>query len=375
MQRKLSLGNRYMKNCWLPYLHAEIHTNGVVDPCCKTQYFEGWSNITDYHNADRSEFEKDKTPICKACDVTSNQYSYKKQKINFYKNIMKWQEPETVSLKSINLSLDNVCASSCIMCNSSHSTTIAALLGKHEKVSWDIDLLDPYLENIEVLHISGGEPLQSPNLIKFCEKIKKTNIKEISLCSGLSSNILTKNLDALCDLNIPIFCRVSIDAPWDLNKWIRGLEQSDWEKNLSILKSRNIKIGWQITIGAYNVFALPELFDYLEIIDPDSQIMPSPIIHPNTHAVKQLPLEYKIKTKKKLMDYLKTKEKYREIIITASILLNQPSNVNWNYCKSIMEKLPFLRNESHNLDHFIEKYINGSVAEWPNASALKTEDS
>lgn len=350
-----------MKNCWLPYVHAEIHTNGSVHPCCKTQHFEGWSDITEYHTAERDEFEKKKTPVCSACDVSSSYYSYKKYRMHFYKNKLKWEEPTTVSLKSANVNLDNVCASSCVMCDSAHSTTIGALLGEHKKISWDVDLLDPYLKNIEVVNLGGGEPLQSPNLIKFCEKLKQTKIKEISICSGLSSKLLIKNLDALCNLNIPISCLVSIDANWPLNTWIRGLDQFDWERNLSLLKSRNIKIGWQITIGSYNIFALPELFDYLETIDPNNRIVPSPIINPNTHAVKQLPLEYKTKIKKKLINFLNTNKnsnKYREIIYTSVSLLNQSNDLDWDYCKPMIERFPTLRKEQHDLEYFIEKYTN-----------------
>lgn len=340
------------KNCWLPYYHADVSNKGITKPCCKIISPKWSTNFEEYQTIDRSEFESETLPIsCNACNVGPLDYSYNKQRMIFWDK-MKWPDPEKVSIKSLNINLDNVCASSCIMCSSEHSTTIAALRGENKKIILDVDSITPYLDNLELLHISGGEPLQSPNLVKFCEKLKHTNIKSISICSGLSSKILTKNLDALCNLNIPIYCRVSIDAPWPLNSWIRGLKQSDWEQNLSIVKSRGMEIGWTITIGAYNVFAIPELLDYLENLYPNKHIACSPIINPNSHSAKQLPLDYKLKIISKL-----EKQKQTEIINTSISLLNKENDMNWDDCKRIMEQLPILRKEPYNLEHFIKMYI------------------
>ena len=164
------------KNCWLPYYHAEVFNDGTTKPCCKINSSKWSTNIEEYHNIDRSEFESETLPIsCNACNVGPLDYSYNKQRMIFWDK-MKWSEPEKVSIKSLNINLDNVCASSCIMCSSEHSTTIAALRGENRKIILDIDSITPYLDNLELLHISGGEPLQSPNLVKFCEKLKHTKI-------------------------------------------------------------------------------------------------------------------------------------------------------------------------------------------------------
>ena len=342
-----------MINCWLPYYHAEILADGSVRPCCK--YPNNWIDSIDQYNIkDRSEFETPVlAPACKACDVGSNEFSYKKHRtIDFKKR--NWTEPTKPNLRNLNISLDNTCSSSCIQCNPYNSTKIGSLLGNQIKQSWDLNKLDTVLPTVECLTISGGEPLQSHRLIELCNKLKNYNIKEIGIPSGLSK-IRSLNINALKDLGIPVKCRVSIDAPWGLNEWIRGCEESDWLANFEKV-SNQFNIAWQITIGAYNVFSLPECLDYIETLSKHKHIQPSPVIRPETHSVKQLPQELKDKIKNKLLNY-KPSFNAVEIIKTSLALLEEPSTLNWDHCVSKMETLPKLRNNNIPLLEFIEHYL------------------
>ena len=342
-----------MVNCWLPYYHAEIFTDGSVRPCCK--YNKNWVDSIDQYNAkDRSEFETTELPTaCTACDVGVDEFSYRKHRTIDFKR-RNWSEPTSPSLRNLNLSLDNICSSSCVQCDAHHSTTIGYLLGNQIKFNWDLDQLDSILPTVEYLTISGGEPLQSPRLIELCKKLKNYNIKEISIPSGLA-NIKNQNIEALVDLGVPIRCRVSIDAPWKLNEWIRGCEQSDWENNFKQVNNW-FSIAWQVTVGSYNVFALPECLDYIETLTLFKHIQPSPIITPESHAVKQLPQELKDKIITKLLNY-KPKHNAVEIVKTALALLDAPATLDWNYCISKIETLPKLRNNNSSLSKLIEHYL------------------
>jgi wyosine [tRNA(Phe)-imidazoG37] synthetase (radical SAM superfamily) len=342
-----------MINCWLPYYHAEIFTDGSVRPCCK--YNINWiESIDQYNTKDRSEFETQELSIaCVACNVNADEFSYRKHRTIDFKR-RNWTEPTSPSLKNLNLSLDNICSSSCVQCDPHHSTTIGYLFGNQVKYNWNLDQLDSVLPTVEHLTISGGEPLQSPRLIELCKKLKNYNIKSISVPTGLAK-IKQQNIDALVELGIPVLCRVSIDAPWKLNEWIRGCDQLDWEENFKQV-SNQFSIAWQITIGSYNVFALPECLDYIETLAPYKHIQPSPIITPVSHAVKQLPQELKDKIKIKLLNY-KPNHNAIEIIKTSLSLLEEASSLDWNQCVSKIEKLPKLRNNNTSLLEFIEHYL------------------
>lgn len=341
-----------MINCWLPYYHAEILTDGTVKPCCK--YTGDWiSSIDQYSTKDRLEFNQ---PVlstnCNACKVDANNFSYRKHKtIEFVRR--GWSEPTVPSLKNLNISIDNVCASSCLQCSPKQSTTIGQLLGQPIRLSWDLNLLDPYLDSIECLTVSGGEPLQSPRLVELCKKLSNTNLKTIAIPTGLS-RIKQQNIQALEQLNIPVNCRVSIDAPWPLNSWIRGCKQEDWLSNFELVKSFNLS--WQITLGAYNVFALPELLDYIETLNPNGHIQPSPIIWPESMSPRQLPEDLKLQTLAKLEAYT-PKANAREIVATAVSLLKMPSTLEWSECQIEIEKLPRLRGDQSRLTDFLKSYL------------------
>ena len=341
-----------MTSCWLPYYHAEILTDGTVRPCCK--YQGDWiPSIDQYTSKDRSDFNQAVLPSqCDACKVDANSFSYRKHRtIEFVKR--GWREPTEPSLRNLNISIDNVCASSCLQCSPKQSTTIGHLLGQPIRLSWDLNLLDPYLGSIEHMTISGGEPLQSPRLVDLCTKLSNTQIKTIAIPTGLAK-VRTQNIQALKNLNKPIYCRVSIDAPWPLNEWIRGCDQDDWLRGYDQVNSFNI--AWQITIGAYNIFALPELLDYIETVNPNRHIQPSPIIWPESMNSKQLPKHIKQQIIDKLLSYT-PRPNAKEIIDTALNLLREPPTLDWERCQSDIERLPSLRGCTETLDDFFKRYL------------------
>ena len=340
-----------MKNCWLPYYHAEIDSSGKVKPCCKYNSF--WiDNLKDYNLVNRSEFEKKELSIfCQSCNIKN---SYRNIKMDAMKR-HGLPEPGSPKLLSLNITLDNVCSNSCLMCNKDNSTTIGYLLKDQVKREWSLDYLDEHLPNLQWISILGGEPLQSPRLPVLCEKLKKHNVKEINIITSLA-NIKKSNVDALMSVGVPINFRISIDGPQDLNEWIRGYKQDSWIKNFNIVKNCGT-INWQITLGNYNVFALPECLDYIETLMPRKNVLPCIVENPKQCAVAEIPQYIKDKIKIKLEKYNAMPNNY-QIINTAIELLNSTNSLKWEECKIEIEKLPFLRGETLDLNYFIKKYLD-----------------
>lgn len=334
--------------CWLPYYHAEIGPNGKVRPCCR--YQKPWiDNINEYTSKDRSEFEQDKLPEpCWPCEGIKNSYRELKT-INFRKM---WPAPTRPSLKSLILSLDNTCSNSCVMCTENYSTTIGHLRNNRIKQSWDISQIK--FDDLEILTITGGEPLQSNQMEELCNRLSKSPLREIHLITSLS-RIREKNLMALESIGKPLSFRVSVDGPWDLYSWIRGIEYNDWISNLERIRSH--KINWQVSLGAYNIFALPETLDYIESLVPGVDVQASIAGGPKpAFRIAGMPIELKDKIRAKIQDYV-TKPNNQTIVETALEQLELHEDTDWEQSQKVIEELALLRGETRRLDSFIQQYI------------------
>lgn len=334
--------------CWLPYYHAEISTDGKVRPCCR--YQGPWiNNISEYASKDRSEFEQEKLPdLCWPCDGIKN--SYKELKMSGFRKI--WPAPTRPSLRSLILSLDNTCSNSCVMCTEYSSTTIGHLRNKKIKQSWDLGQIE--FNELENLTITGGEPLQSNQMDELCAKLVNSPLKEIHIITSLS-RIREKNLLALESIGKPLAFRISIDGPWDLYAWIRGIEYNDWMSNLERIRSH--KINWQVSLGAYNIFALPETLDYIESLVPDVDVQASVAGGPGpAFRIAGMPVELKDKIKSKIKRYT-TKPNNQTIVQTALEQLDLHENTDWDWSVRQIEELAMLRGETCKLNSFIQKYI------------------
>ena len=170
------------------------------------------------------------------------------------------------------------------------------------------------------------------------------------------TNIKKNNIDALLSIGVPVNFRISIDGPQDLNEWIRGYKQRDWIKNFNIIKNCGT-VNWQITLGNYNIFALPECLDYVETLMPRKNVLPCIVENPRQCSVAEIPEHIKDKIRTKLQNYSTMPNNYR-IVNTAIELLNSNNSLNWEECKIEIEKLPLLRGENLNLDYFIKKYLD-----------------
>lgn len=321
-----------------------------AQPCCK--YRNDWlPSIEDFYKIDRTEFEGENlSKYCQPCNISN---SYKDIKIIQFKK-MGFIEPLKPDLKSLTIFLDNVCSNSCLMCTEDHSTTIGYLRKKQVKKSFDLDSIDSQLESLEYITILGGEPLQSPNLNKFCQKLKKSNLKHVNILTSCAKPT-QGNIEVLKSLETNLNFRISIDGPQELNQWIRGYKYKDWIETFEKI-SKIGTINWQITAGNYNIFALPECLDYLETLSSYKSVLPSIINWPEQCHIRQLPDKEKIIIQDKLSQY-STKFNQRDIISVSLELLEMEASLDWNDCKEYINCLPKLRGESLDIDYFMNSYL------------------
>jgi hypothetical protein len=379
--------------CWVPYYSIEINPFAGARPCCKflgkSPYGENF--LEDYYSEATNNWRKDSfesgvlPDSCNACKVDQTEYSY----LEFSKNIYikeGFPLPTQPKIKKILLALDNVCASSCIMCGPHFSTTIANMLHKnkitmfHRQQASDTDKFIPtkqlesidfekHLTDLEFLHFYGGEPLISPNLEKFLKNasIHCKKIKKISFSTGLK-NVKESNLELFKKYlpNCTLSANVSIDGPFDLNYWIRGIDENEYRNKFNLLKTYSHISGFQITVGAYNFFAMPECIQTIEDLTADLPnrqelvLMASPIINPEVLSVKQVPDDIKVRATAKLSKYLENDcpSYARELIQTSINLTTEKSTVDWNNSIEYMEILPKFRNNTINFPFWIEKYLD-----------------
>ena len=339
-----------MKNCWLPYYHAEVDAGtGKIKPCCKYESPITWlDTLVDYNTVDRSEFEvPGLSTNCQGCNYKN---SYRDIKIKHFK-ANGLTEPVEPKLTSLNVFLDNICSNSCLMCNPDHSSTVGYLLKKQVNRQFDINTLDGYIDSLRRVSILGGEPLQSPLFAPLCDKLKDSSVTHVNIITSLAKP-LKGNIEALKNIKGHLNFRISIDGPHDLNEWIRGNKQAAWISTFEEIKNLGT-INWQVTLGNYNVFALVECLDYLEALIPNRDFLPSIVTSPEPLRVAQLPQAIKDIAKEKLLG---SKHINKYIVMTALELLDIPASLDWKQCKESIEHLPKLRKELLDFDYFVKKY-------------------
>ena len=376
--------------CSVPYHVMEVHPNGYVSPCCKFTK-EGndspYRNNLKFFNSKESKlwrekkFETDKLDSsCKSCDVPDEVYSFRKFHEEVFDFSLKFPKAtaENSAIRKLIIGIDNICASSCIECSPRSSTTINNLAKSSKEpdivnkyygelpglLQFDLNTLDGEINDLEVLHLYGGEPLFSPNLEILLNKVKTQSkkLKLISLSTGLSK-IKESHVELLANINVDINLSLSIDAPLDLNYWIRDISPDEFLKNLEIIKKYNINIlGPQTTIGNYNIFALPEFISFIEELLPNKNyiIQQAVIVWPQELQPNQLPEEIKNLVSKKLENFLETsncKTQYKEIIKTSLFQLNQPATLPWDRCLERIDLIPKWRGSTLNFKYWLDQYL------------------
>jgi radical SAM protein with 4Fe4S-binding SPASM domain len=294
------------KLCVVPWMHLNFEPNGKVVPCCLTShynYFAGdltTESISEIWNSDNMKslrlkmINGEEPNICTKC-FQREKVSGESGRIFHNKEFKKVIDiipaitevsghATKMELKYWDFRFSNLCNFKCRSCGPRYSSS---WVPDAKKLGWIIEqdkvtnfnsidsitnfkFLEEQIHVVEKIYFAGGEPLMMDEHWYILELLEKHNKFNVRICynTNLSTLIYKKKnvLDFWKKWN-PYKVEIwpSIDEIGDRAELIRS--GTVWNKihenliSLTNLKSAYIKPG--ITVGAMNVFRLPEILTYL----------------------------------------------------------------------------------------------------------------
>ena len=296
--------------CAIPWMHLAFEPNGKVIPCCLTSTFNYFSGDLNTHPVDKiwnSEKQRklrtemlsgNKPEICQKCyrqeDATgqSGRTHHNKQNSDLIEQIpsitAKDGTVEEMKLRYWDFRFSNLCNLKCRSCGPRYSSSWvpdAKKLGwidEQEKVSNVPDstnlgdkfaFLEKQVEHVQRVYFAGGEPLLMPEHWKVLELLDKHKKYDVRIDYNTNISKLDYGKKNVIDYwkkwnNDPIRINVwpSIDEIDERAELVRaGTIWPKVEQNLKILAGlkKHISLEPSITVGAFNVFRLPEIITRL----------------------------------------------------------------------------------------------------------------
>ena len=345
--------------CAVPWMHIAVEPNGDAIPCCLTSthnYIAGNLNTQSieeiWNSNNMKSLRKDmingiEPKICNKCfdreKVTgdSGRYHHNRRFSQVLDDIPDITEPDgtctTMELKYWDFRFSNLCNFKCRSCGPRYSSTWVPDATKlnwisgQEKV-WNVesvnntdkfDFLKEQIENVEEIYFAGGEPLMMSEHWKILDMLLERNKTHVKLSYNTNASILTyggKNvLDYWRQWNPgKIEVWPSIDEIGDRAELIRsGTVWKKVEENLKAMAALdNINVRPGLTIGAWNVFRLPEIITYLNdigVIKPDKRgrseynnnnFFINLLVDPHHYHVRILPDSFKKEVAAKLHSFI-----------------------------------------------------------------------
>jgi radical SAM protein with 4Fe4S-binding SPASM domain len=388
------------KICAVPWVHLNFEPNGKVVPCCLTShhnYFAGDLNtqtIDEIWNSDnmknlRKQMIAGEEPkICATCfdreKVTgeSGRIYQNREFPKVIEIIPEITEPDgtckTMELKYWDFRFSNLCNFKCRSCGPRYSSAWvpdAKKLGytDQEKV-WSIenvdqqtnfDFLKEQVQHVQKIYFAGGEPLLMPEHWQTLDMLVANNRFDVKLSYNTNLSSLTYGKKNVLDYwrqwewgKLEVW--PSIDEIGDRAELIRsGTVWTKVEENLKELtKLDNVIIRPGITVGAWNVFRLPEIINHLISIGVVKEKLQHKnfffniLQHPSHYHVHILPDAFKKQTTKKLTRFIERhNKKYNTDIsyLFTHILheLDQPHDADaLKKFHSVTKQVDDLRNEN-----------------------------
>ncbi len=344
--------------CVVPWMHLNFEPNGKVVPCCLTShhnYFAGdlttqtideiW-NSDNMKNLRKQMINGEKPSICETCwkkeDVTgvSGRHYHNRDFPDVLEKIpditLEDGTCTEMDLKYWDFRFSNLCNFKCRSCGPRYSSAWvpdAKKLGytDQEKV-WNIeavgntpkiDFLEDQINNVKRIYFAGGEPLLMPEHWQILDKLVENKKFDVKLSYNTNCSTLEYGKKNVVDYwkqwNLgKLEVWPSIDEIGGRAELIRsGTVWSKVEENLkTLMQHDNIILRPGITIGAWNVFRLPEIITHLREL---GVIRRHPIIHqyinfnnffinlldyPKHYHVSILPDEFRQATAKKLKEFI-----------------------------------------------------------------------
>jgi len=277
--------------------------------------------------------------------------------------VKQYGHPTEVKLKSMDVGFDNVCNLKCRSCQGT-----ASHLWHDDEIKMYGESLYPnkywtYLSSVdandlEYVHVAGGEPLLSIHFNKFAKSlIDSKNKNNLRLSYDTNGTVLPKDnvLELVKDVG-DLRVGVSIDGLYGLQDYFRSgsnfdsvIENLNFYKQLKKDRTGITKLDVQVTINVYNVNTLLEMYEYFKTYHPEFNVNHRVLHWPEQLSIKNLPRDYK-----DLLLPMFTDDKFRDI----KIELDFEGNDLFNHFLNFHEKLDNIRNESlGNANPVLSEYI------------------
>jgi MoaA/NifB/PqqE/SkfB family radical SAM enzyme len=350
--------------CVVPWTHLATNPSGAYRVCCnamngqnlvrddqgrpykvrETSAENVWHSPT-YKKIRQQMLDGERPEMCQRC-FREEDHGARSARTN-------WNEiplPDDLSLEPkmqvryVDLRLGNLCNLKCRMCNPYSSSQwvkdwnemagVAQLnptsplppdeLERIQSIDWPEDQkswthLEPILESVEEIYLTGGEPFLSIEHGRLLNKlISQGRAAAITLRYNTNLTCLPEKIINLWKHFKLVRVNVSFDAFGVLNDYIRY--PSDWsqlESNMGRLLSMrnngwNLEIEIHTTVQMYNILNLGEIYSYFKqqfSISPYTNILN----HPQCLNIKSLSADLRDLARERLSPY-ETEESIRDVI-------------------------------------------------------------
>lgn len=276
-----------------------ITANGRVKPCCTysgpTDRLDRPGSLRDLLDSDkysnlRQDFLAGQIPKgCHGCLQRERQIDYSRRVWFKEKFKEQLQQPlRDFQFIQMDINLSNICNLKCRMCNSQFSTRwiseeqeLSKIQGNPysrqaskenlntvEQSLSDLKKLIPHMKNIKRIDFKGGEPMLAPNHNDFLDLLIANKISDrVELFYTTNATIMSEEILSRLKNFSKITISFSLEGIGNLYKYIRGGRYSlefALENMRTYSELPNIRLASNVTIQAYNLFQLKEIYAFLE---------------------------------------------------------------------------------------------------------------
>jgi radical SAM protein with 4Fe4S-binding SPASM domain len=399
----ISLNIRSQKNtvCAVPWMHLNFEPAGNVIPCCLTSTFNynagdlSTQTIEEIWNSNNMKLLRkqmingEEPKICVKCfsreRVTGESgRHFHNQEFRKVIDIIpaitnKEGHASQMNLKYWDFRFSNLCNFKCRSCGPKYSSSWvsdAKALGwirEQGKVSnissvnslSNYDFLKDQIDVVEKIYFAGGEPLLMDEHWTILDLLEQHNKFHVKICYNTNLSTLVYKKKNVLDIwkkwnNYKVEVWPSIDEIGERAELIRsGTVWSKIDENLrKIVELNNLFIKPGITVGALNVFRLPEIVQYLTDVGAVNKKHAYKNFYfnllewPQHYHVHILPLEYRNEITDNLQNFTKEYNKKYETNIdhlSTHILAELARPFNEHEARQFIDmtdKIDQLRNEN-----------------------------
>tara|TARA_Y100001951_G_scaffold16455_1_gene11539 strand:+ start:174 stop:1379 length:1206 start_codon:yes stop_codon:yes gene_type:complete len=384
--------------CLLPFMHTYGSANGNLVLCCEAQEYEcgkggktfnsRW-NSKEYKDVRKALIDGVKHNACHVCwhnednNIESNRQLHTEQHWEEFAPLIQLNDDYTVSNQPVwfELKIGNFCNLACRMC-STHSSYKRAqdidIIGKYSgfdnqetKLVTPDDLFailqsDLDWTQVKRLQFTGGEPIINEMHYDLLYSIPKEYRHTIRLRYATNLTHLKYKQHDLIDIwkefkHVNI--KVSMDGAGDIYNYIRlGGDFDTVANNMNTLRQvDNVDIAVGLTIQVYNVFALPEFFDFINKTGINFSFVGSFLLQtPNYLNISVFPQDLKELICKKLSNYTGPVNIHRHDNFDTIINYMQNNNNERLWKKKTLPYTTDLeaRHKSTTFNNLLKKYLN-----------------